>query len=158
MRECGLTHGGFYTHFPSKDVLISEACIAALDEAVDQWQDLARQMSDDKLWAKFLKTYLAGDLVSAGNNPACPAAILGADVARRQDIVQTTYIDRLKGMIDVMTDESGGSRSHAILSFAALIGATSLAAQVGQDKALAKEILSSTRDELLKCRPPTRAG
>lgn len=155
MRECGLTHGGFYGYFPSKEVLISEACLAALDEAADQWEDLARRMTDDKQWAKFLNTYLAGDLVSASNNPACPAAILGADVARRQDILQTTYIGRLKGMIDMLTEESGAGRSHAILSFAALVGATSLAAQVGQDKALAEEILNSTRDELLKCRPAT---
>ncbi|CAN7184793.1 TetR/AcrR family transcriptional regulator [Phenylobacterium sp. LjRoot225] len=152
MRECGLTHGGFYGYFPSKEVLISEACIAALDEAAHQWEDLARALADDRLWMTFMETYLAGDLVSA-NNPACPAAILGADVARRQDTLQTTYIARLKGMIDMLTVESGGSRSHAILSFAALVGATSLAAQVGQDKDLAAEILNATRDELLKCRP-----
>src|SRR3954466_4485554 len=36
MRECGLTHGGFYGYFPSKDVLISEACPAALDETAHQ--------------------------------------------------------------------------------------------------------------------------
>jgi len=157
MRECGLTHGGFYVYFPSKEALISEACIAALDEAAHQWEDLARSMADDKLWAKFLKTYLAGDLVSGSNNPACPAAILGADVARRQDVLQTAYIGRLKGMIDMLTAESGGSRTHAILSFAALVGATSLAAQVGQDKALAAEILNATRDELLNCRPSGRS-
>jgi TetR/AcrR family transcriptional repressor of nem operon len=158
MRECGLTHGGFYGYFPSKEALISEACLAALDEAADQWEDLARRMADDKQWAKFLNTYLAGDLVSASNNPACPAAILGADVARRQDTLQTAYIGRLRGMIDMLTAESGGSRSHAILSFAALIGATSLAAQVGQDKDLAAEILNATRDELLRCRPATKGS
>jgi hypothetical protein len=61
-------------------------------------------------------------------------------------------------MIDMLTAESGGSRSHAILSFAALIGATSLAAQVGQDKDLAAEILNATRDELLRCRPATKGS
>jgi TetR/AcrR family transcriptional repressor of nem operon len=158
MRACGLTHGGFYGYFPSKEALISEACTAALDEAADQWEDLARKMADDRLWADFLKIYLAGDLVSAANNPACPAAILGADVARRQDILQTAYIARLKAMIDMISEESRSTRSHAILSFAALIGATSLAAQLGQEKALAEEILNSTRDELLKCRPGRRSA
>jgi len=152
MRECGLTHGGFYGYFPGKEALISEACSAALDEAAHQWEDLARNMADDRLWKSFLKTYLAGDLVSA-KNPACPAAILGADVARRQDTLQTTYIAHLKAMIDIIQADSGADRSHAILSFAALVGATALAAQVGQDKALAAEILNATRDELLRCRP-----
>jgi len=56
-------------------------------------------------------------------------------------------------MIDIIQADSGADRSHAILSFAALVGATALAAQVGQDKALAAEILNATRDELLRCRP-----
>jgi TetR/AcrR family transcriptional repressor of nem operon len=156
MRECGLTHGGFYVYFASKEALISEACAAALDEAAHQWEDLARDMADDARWKAFLKIYLAGDLVSA-KNPACPAAILGADVARRQDTLQTTYIAHLKALIDSIAEDSGSDRQHAILSFAALVGATSLAAQVGQDKALAAEILNTTRDELLKCRPPRSA-
>lgn len=152
MRECGLTHGGFYGYFPSKEALISEACMAALDETVEQWERLARKLGDDAQWQRFLKTYLAGDLTSE-NNPACPAAILGADVARRQDTIQAGYVARLNALIDKIAKESGSDRRHAILSFAALVGATSLAAQVGQDKALAAEILATTRDELLKCRP-----
>jgi TetR/AcrR family transcriptional repressor of nem operon len=155
MRECGLTHGGFYGYFSSKDVLISEACTAALHQAMGQWEALARKLSDDQAWGTFLAEYLAGDLTSA-NNPACPAAILGADVARRQDTIQADYVAQVRAFIDRTAEESGGDRRHAILSIAALVGATSLAAQVGQDKPLAKEILATTRDELLKCRPAGR--
>ena len=155
MRECGLTHGGFYVYFPSKEALISEACVAALEETGEQWAALARKLADDKAWARFSKTYLAGDLTSA-ENPACPAAILGADVARRQDTVQASYIALIRVLIDKIAEEAGADRGHAILSFAALVGATSLAAQVGQDKALASEILNTTRDELLKCRPAAK--
>lgn len=157
MRESGLTHGGFYIYFPSKDALIAEACVAALDETARQWRGLAHDMADDGRWSAFLDDYLSGDLTSA-SNPACPAAILGADVARRQDKVQTAYVDRLKALIDSIGQEVGSDRAHAILSFAALVGATSLAAQVGQDKALAAEILNTTREELLKRRPPGASG
>lgn len=152
MRECGLTHGGFYAYFPSKEVLISEACTAALEETGEQWAALARKLGDDKAWARFSKTYLAGDLTSSAN-PACPAAILGADVARRPDTIQESYVGLIRSLIDKIGEEAGADRGHAILSFAALVGATSLAAQVGQDKELAAEILNTTRDELLKCRP-----
>jgi TetR/AcrR family transcriptional repressor of nem operon len=155
MRECGLTHGGFYVYFLSKEALISEACTAALDETAHQWEELLRKLPDDAAWNSFLTTYLAGDLTSA-NNPACPAAILGADVARRQDTIQATYIARLKSLIGKIAEEAGSDRSHAILSFAALVGATSLAAQVGQEKELAAEILNATRAELLKGRPAAR--
>lgn len=152
MRECGLTHGGFYVYFANKEALITEACTAALEETAHQWEDLAHKLADDELWANFLDTYMAGDLTSA-NNPACPAAILGADIARRQDVVQNTYVAQLKQLIGSIAQEAGSDRGHAILSFAALVGATSLAASVGQDKAFAAEILTTTRNELLKCRP-----
>jgi len=152
MRECGLTHGGFYGHFQSKEALVSEACMAALDETVDQWERLARKLGDEQVWKQFLKKYLSGDLASE-NNPACPAAILGADVARRQDTIQAGYVARVNGLIDKIAKESGSDRRHAIVTFAALVGATSLAAQCGNDKALAEELLNTTREELLKCRP-----
>lgn len=155
MRECGLTHGGFYAYFPSKEALISDACVQALGETAHQWEGLARKLGDDKAWAKFLDTYLAGDLTSE-NNPACPAAILGADVARRPGKIQDSYLGHVRSLIDKIAEEAGSDRGHAILSFAALVGATSLAAQVGQDKALAKEILDTTREELMKCRPTPR--
>ena len=151
MRECGLTHGGFYVYFPSKEVLIGEACTAALDETAHQWESLARNLSDDAMWESFLATYLAGDLTSA-NNPACPAAILGADVARRQDTIQASYIARLKALINTIAEEAGSDRAQAIVTFVALVGATSLAAQVGQDKELAAELLNTTREAILKCR------
>ena len=152
MRECGLTHGGFYAYFPSKEALVSEACMAALDEGAEQWARLARKLGDDGLWGKFLKVYLAGDLTSP-DNPVCAVSVLGPDVARRPDTVQAGYIHRLNALIDRIARESGSDRRHAILTFAALTGATSLAAQVGQDKALAAELLNTTREELLKCRP-----
>jgi len=153
MRACGMTHGGFYSYFPSKEALVSDACVAALGETAQQWKGLARKLGDDDQWARFLDTYLAGDLTSE-NNPACPAAILGADVARRQGKIQDTYPAHVRALIDTIAEEAGSDRAHAILSFAALVGATSLAAQVGQDKTLAAEILDTTRGELLKCRPP----
>ena len=151
MRECGLTHGGFYGYFPSKDALISEACTAALAETTHQWESLVRGLPDDAVWDSFLSSYLAGDPLSSAN-PACPAAILGADVARRQDTIQAGYVARLKALFDTIAEESGFDRSEAIVTIAALVGATSLAAQVGKDKELAAEILTSTRDVLLECR------
>lgn len=150
MRECGLTHGGFYVYFPSKETLISEACTAALDETADQWESLVKGLADDAVWDSFLSSYLAGDLTSTVN-PACPAAILGADVARRQDTIQAGYVARLKALINTIADDEG-DRSEAIVTIAALVGATSLAAQVGKDKELAAEILNTTRQVLLSCR------
>jgi len=54
-----------------------------------------------------------------------------------------------------VAEDSGADRSHAILSFAALVGATALASSVGEETDLAADILNTTRQELLKCRPKT---
>ena len=152
MREAGLTHGGFYVHFPSKEALIAEACLCALEKATAQWEGIARQLSDDDVFNEMLRDYLAGDLMSG--SPACPMAILGPDVARRGEVVQKAYTAKIRHLVDYITGELQSDRAHAILSLAALVGATSLAAQVGgHDRALAEEILKTTRQELLKCRP-----
>jgi TetR/AcrR family transcriptional repressor of nem operon len=46
MSECGLTHWGFYGHFSNKEALISDAIMVALDTAVEQWKQLARELRE----------------------------------------------------------------------------------------------------------------
>lgn len=154
MREAGLTHGGFYVHFPSKEALIGEACLCALEQATAEWEGIARKLFDDTVFNETLQDYLSGDLVSG--SPTCPMAILGPDVARRGEAVQKAYTAKIRHLIDFITEELQSDRQHAILTLAALVGATSLAAQVGHDRGLAEEILKTTRDELLNCRPGLR--
>lgn len=149
MRDAGLTHGGFYVHFPSKEALVTEACECALDNASAKWKGIAAKLADPDLFHDFINDKLSG----SADGPACPMALLGPDVSRRSDSVQGAYVAKLKGIIDLITRELGSDRDHAILTLAALVGATSLSAQAGADKALATEILETTRQELLKCRP-----
>lgn len=151
MRESGLTHGGFYAHFANKEALVAEACMCALSKASKQWEGLAQLLADDKRFDQFMDEYLAGDPRTAA--PACPVAMLGPDVARRGEAVQTAYTDGVKRLIDVIGRELGSDRDHAIMAFAAMVGAVNLAASVGDDKALASEIFSATRRELLRCGP-----
>jgi TetR/AcrR family transcriptional repressor of nem operon len=148
MGDCGLTHGGFYSYFASKEALISAACTTAVREGASQWKQLARMLADDECWDNFAQSYLAGDL-TAPVNPVCPLAILGADVARRQDTIQPSYAALIRWLIDEITEAAGFNRQYAILSIAALVGATSLAAQVGQDRALAADILNTARRALI---------
>jgi TetR/AcrR family transcriptional regulator, transcriptional repressor for nem operon len=155
MRESGLTHGGFYVHFPSKEALVQEAALWALDQTMSQWEGLPRKLADDKIFSSFLENYLKGDMTTG--SPACPMAMLGPDISRRSEAVQTAYTEKMSSLIDYITEEMHSDRPHAILCLAAMIGATSLAAQVSTDRKLAEEILKTTREELLKCRPPLEA-
>ncbi|WP_222934403.1 TetR/AcrR family transcriptional regulator [Caulobacter sp. 17J80-11] len=149
MRESGLTHGGFYAHFANKEALVAEACTCALQQASAKWSGLGQLLSDDARFEQFMNEYLAGDPRTGA--PACPAAMLGPDVARRGEAVQAAYTAGVKRMIEVIAKEAGAEREEAIAMFAAMIGATNLAASVGDDKALAAEILQATRRQLLQC-------
>lgn len=148
MRESGLTHGGFYVHFANKEALISEACLYAVDQTMSQWQHLPQKLADDALFASFLERYLEGDVMTA--SPACPMALLGPDISRRSEELQAAYVEKMRGLLDYLTQEMKSDRGYAILCLVAMVGATSLAAQFSQDKALAEEILSATRQELIK--------
>src|SRR5215218_2291355 len=59
MKEAGLTHGGFYGHFASKDDLIAEAAARALTRALANWSSVAERAPDDPLSA-IADAYLTG--------------------------------------------------------------------------------------------------
>ncbi len=153
MRESGLTHGGFYVHFENKDALIAEAALYAVDQTMSKWQGLPKKLADKNLFDDFLQEFVDGNISTS--SPACPMALLGPDISRRSEKVQTAYVVKMRELIDYITQEMGSDRAHAILCLSAMVGATSLAAQTNTDKALAAEILEATREELLKCRPAT---
>lgn len=90
--------------------------------------------------------------MASENNPACPTAILGAEMARRPLANRTGYPARVNLLIDEVGKELGVDRGQAILTIAALVGATSRAVQSGRDKALASELLNTARNALVNSR------
>ena len=58
MKEAGLTHGGFYAHFDSREALVIEAFAYAMDRSIDRWRKLAEQTSPDKRLAMIVDSYL----------------------------------------------------------------------------------------------------
>jgi TetR/AcrR family transcriptional repressor of nem operon len=150
MRESGLTHGGFYAHFASKEALVSEACLCAMDRSFDKWTGVAQRIFDDQAFQDFLSAYMGGDPKSV--NPACPMAMLGPDIARRGPM-QSAYIDRMNRLIDLIMNEMDCDRDHAVMALASMIGATSLATAAGEHKDFVADILSATRRGLMSCTP-----
>jgi TetR/AcrR family transcriptional repressor of nem operon len=146
MSAAGLTHGGFYGHFASKDDLATEAVAAALQRSATHQARLTNLRD-------FVADYLSDRHVTDRGN-GCALAALGADMGRKQNGIRRAASDYLRTQIEHVAGLFGfGSRAkrrkHAIATLAGMVGALTLARAV-DDPALAKEILAAGRDAFSK--------
>jgi TetR/AcrR family transcriptional repressor of nem operon len=142
MNGAGLTHGGFYGHFGSKDDLAAEAVARALERSAET-QSRYTNLSD--LVSGYLSERHCADRANG-----CAVAALGADIARQGEGVRrglTTYVraqlDRLSSLLRTGTHAS--RRKRAITTLAGMVGALTLA-RAADDPALSKEILAVARE------------
>jgi TetR/AcrR family transcriptional regulator, transcriptional repressor for nem operon len=147
MKKAGLTHGGFYGHFSSKDDLIAEASARALTRALALLSDLPERASGDPLSA-IASAYLTS---THRDNPGtgCLLAALGSDVSRQGSAARRAVTDHMRSAIDLLTKLVPGKakaarRRKAISAYATLVGAMVLARAV-DDRALSQEILDAAR-------------
>jgi TetR/AcrR family transcriptional repressor of nem operon len=138
MKAAGLTHGGFYAYFKSKDDLIAQAVGEALSHAEAAIGSLPA----------FREQYLSPDHRDnfAGG---CPVAALASDAIRQDAGTRATMTSSLKRQIELLSQSApGADRAHkrraAIGSWAAMVGALILA-RMSDDSELSDKILSETR-------------
>lgn len=153
MKGAGLTHGGFYGQFGSKEALMAEACAKAFEASDQRWRRMAEQAAqrgEDAL-AVLMRGYLSiehRDQPGAG----CAVSALGAEASRQGPGLRAAFSDGVRSALTLMTGLLGGRkarrRERAIVTYATLIGAQVLARAVDDD-ALSKEILDVVAAELL---------
>jgi len=154
MKEAGLTVGGFYKHFKSRDALVAEA----LGSALGTWK---RQADAAALGGPpFTYEALVDDYLSEEHRDdpgtGCPVSALAGDIVRSSD-KRTRYLvtRRIRDNIELVatlirdTNERGKSsvRSRAVLTYCVLIGAISMARAVSDDQ-LSREILKTVAQAL----------
>jgi TetR/AcrR family transcriptional repressor of nem operon len=152
MRVAGLTHGGFYGHFESKDALVAEALSRVLAGSVERWRKYAEEDADGAL-ARIVGRYLSRE---SRDNPsgACAVPSLGAEVIRQGPEARRAFTGGVKGLVGALaalmrrrTEEK--RRAAAIATLASLVGAVVLARAV-DDRAFSDEILSATAGQVLR--------
>jgi TetR/AcrR family transcriptional repressor of nem operon len=148
MKRAGLTHGGFYGQFASKDELAAEATARVLSKA--GWPERPTGKADPSF----------GDVVRAYLSPrhrddpgtGCLFAALGSEAARQPRAVRRAFIDGFRARIDALVKRVPGRsqaarREKALATMAGLVGALILSRAV-DDPALSDEILEATATEL----------
>jgi TetR/AcrR family transcriptional repressor of nem operon len=156
MKEAGLTHGGFYLHFPSKEALAAEVSQSLLEKAAGRWQEISRSPDRDAALAHIVRSYLHPDHVASSHS--CPLTTLGPDVARRSASREAVG-GALRGMLDALTRVlPGRKRYKALAALSTMVGAVVLA-RLADDPALAEDFLEAAAASILPAgKPVNRAG
>ena len=152
MREAGLTVGGFYAHFPSKDALAQEALLAGLEASVDRLLASLAAVPDGSEWVRTLiRRYLA-QVDDASLERACPLTLFLPDVARGSRELKNAFAERTGALLDRIAahfPEVQGMvpREAALAVYTTCVGAVVLARAVAAPDARAR-ILATTEKTL----------
>jgi TetR/AcrR family transcriptional repressor of nem operon len=146
MSAAGLTHGGFYRHFDSKDQLIKEACAEAIAAMTDRLASVASQRSGRAGLKAATTAYLS---TQHRDNPrdGCPLAALGSELARADAQTRSAATAGFLKTVDVLAGQfdqakPSEARKRAIAAASTLIGALTMA-RIVNDEALSASILRS---------------
>jgi TetR/AcrR family transcriptional repressor of nem operon len=149
MREAGLTHGGFYAHFPSKEAMVAEVSRAMLEKSAEKWTEFAS--GDDKAAAlrRIVEPYLSAEHVRS--DTGCALTTLSTEAARRSAVRHAMDIplhDMLAALERCLPD---GDQAPGAL--ATMVGAVTLA-RLADDPALAERFLRAAAQTVLPPREP----
>jgi TetR/AcrR family transcriptional repressor of nem operon len=158
MKKAGLTVGGFYKHFDSRDDLVAEA----VSSAFGGWKrrvDAAESGGPPVSLAKLIDDYLnAAHRDDPGTG--CAFSALAPEIARGDKRTRALATEQVRNDIQLIAGliprrDAHAARSQAILTFSALVGAMSLARTVS-DEALSREILKTVAELLKNLASPQR--
>jgi TetR/AcrR family transcriptional regulator, transcriptional repressor for nem operon len=152
MKDAGLTHGGFYKHFGSKDDLLLESVREGFREIEDTLANAAEQSPPGEAWKAIVKTYLSVELCEHPER-GCPLAALSPELARAdkrmKPQIAAELVNYKNRMMPFMPGDRTADKERAFFAiFSTMIGAIELARML-PDRAMREKVLVNTRSFLL---------
>jgi len=151
MSKAGLTHGGFYKHFDSKEQLVAEACAMGMNNMVDAFKAAAGEHDGKDSFRAIVERYVSAvhrDNATGG----CPLAGMGSELARADDRTRDAAAQGFGEMVDVIAAHIGrrsadAARSEAVLALTAMIGAVTMS-RILTDADASAAVLRDVRQHL----------
>ncbi|MEM1109058.1 MAG: TetR/AcrR family transcriptional regulator [Planctomycetota bacterium] len=156
MKEAGLTHGGFYAHFDSKDALVAEVIRSGFDHVSERFEAQFADLSGEKWLRAWVRGYL-GDAHLSHADQGCPLPTMSSEIARigEQAVAAFTalFYERLEHTASMVDGEPNEARRRVLAAFSQMVGGLMLARAV--EPALAGEILEAVEARALETLCPT---
>jgi TetR/AcrR family transcriptional repressor of nem operon len=159
MKEAGLTHGGFYAHFDSREALLVEAFAYAMDRSMEHWRKTAEQTPPEKRFAMIVDSYLTA---THRDDPGrgCAVPTLGAEIARESPKTRKAFAAKLEQMIDMVAEQMvdlppKAARKQAAATLATMMGTLVLSRIAGNGE-FSDEILAAGREAVLGRAAPAK--
>ena len=138
MKDAGLTHGGFYAHFASREAMLAEAADRAAGESVAMMERIAASLPPRQALPAMMDAYLSKqhlDEIETG----CATAALASEMPRQTAEVRRAHTRRIKEMIDLVSRQlpnwgQPGAHEQAMVTIATMVGTLVLARAVDDEK------------------------
>ncbi len=150
MRQAGLTHGGFYAHFPSREALLVEAIERAGRGSAAAMARRIEASTDVTPFRAFVEAYLADAQLKAVDG-GCPVAALASEIPRQPDAVRRAATVRVKAFVQRVESllPPSVAPAEAPVVVATLVGALQVARAIGGAEK-GRQVLAQARDALLR--------
>lgn len=151
MKDAGLTHGGFYAHFDSREAMLAEAADRAGGESVAMMQQIAASLPPQQALMAMMEAYLSKEHVDSIET-GCATAALCSEMPRQAPEVRRAATRRIKEMIDLVARQSPdwgqpGAHERALVTIATMVGTLALARAV-DDPRLSETLREATLKHL----------
>ena len=143
MKAAGMTHGGFYRHFDSKEDLVAAAIHHAVDDVVSELEGAETPADRSKARDAYIRRYLSADHVF-DLGQGCPLASLGAELARAEQVPHRQGTAAAERMAGLLPQPDPANKPQGLALMALMMGTVTLA-RLAETEAGAEEALEAGR-------------